>query len=268
MKLTVQNISKTHSTRDQKRNTLLALKNISFTVESGEFCAIVGESGSGKTTLSHIMTGLIPPTRGKVFFDSEELAASNIRGHKNVFRKIQLVLQDSKSALDPHFTVYNCIAEPIRNLCDLSREDEKKRVLELMQQMELSADILKRKPHEISGGQQKRVCIARALAAEPNILVFDEAISGLDVLLRKSVLDLLKRVHCETKCTILFITHDMDVALYMANRIIVMKDGEVVEDVKCSGTADCLHHPYSKLLAESMLPEISNNAERASLYKP
>ena len=224
---------------------------------------IAGGTCSGKTTLSHIITGLIPPTSGKVFFDSNELENPNSNDHRDIFRKIQLVLQDSKSALDPHFTIYNCIAEPIRNLCKLSRADEKKRVLELMQQMELTADILKRKPHELSGGQQKRVCIARALAVSPDILVFDEAISGLDVLLRKSVLDLLKRIHQETGCTILFITHDMDVALYMASRIIVMKDGEVVEDTACGGTPECLHHPYSKLLAASMLPQIDNDAEEA-----
>lgn len=260
MKLTVQNVSKVYRTRDKNQNAMHALKNVSFSVESGEFCAIVGESGSGKTTLSHIISGLIPATDGKAFFNDDELVSPNSRDRRDVFRKIQLVLQDSKSALDPHLSVYQCIAEPIRNLCRMSRAEEKATVRALLEQMELPEEILRRKPHELSGGQQKRICIARALAVRPDILVFDEAISGLDVLLRKSVLDLLKRIHRETGCTMLFITHDMDVALYMASRIIVMKDGEVVEDVRCSGTPDCLHHPYSRILAEAMLPQVGNHA--------
>ncbi len=261
MKLTVQNITKTYSSRDKKQDKLNALNNVSFTVEDGEFCAIVGESGSGKSTLTQIITGLIPATSGKVFFNGEELACSNAKKRKELFRKVQLVLQDGKSALDPQFTVYDCIAEPVRNLCKMSCSEEKRRISELISQMELSEDILTRKPHELSGGQQKRVCIARALAVDPEILIFDEAISGLDVILRKSILNLLKRIHEENGCTMLFITHDMDVALYMASRIIVMKDGEIVEDTPCSGSPDCLTHPYSKTLAAAMLPEIVNSAE-------
>lgn len=175
-------------------------------------------------------------------------------------------MQDSKSALDPHLSVYHCIAEPMRNLCKMTRAEEREAVYALLNQMELPEEILRRKPHELSGGQQKRICIARALVVKPDILVFDEAISGLDVLLRKSVLDLLKRIHRETGCTILFITHDMDVALYMASRIIVMRLGEIVEDVCCDGTPACLQHPYSKALAEAMLPQIGNHAQ-ALLYK-
>lgn len=260
MKLTIQDISKAYATRDKSATHLYALKNVSFEIDDGEFCAIVGESGSGKSTLTQIITGLIPQTSGKVFFNSQELALSNARDRHNLFKNVQLVLQDGKSALDPHFTIYKCIAEPMRNLCRMSRNDEKIRVLELIRQMELSEDILQRKPHELSGGQQKRVCIARALAVNPEIIIFDEAISGLDVILRKNILELLKRIHKKNGCTMMFITHDMDVALYMASRIIVMKDGRIVEDTTCSGTPDCLTHPYSKMLAAAMLPEIGNNA--------
>lgn len=263
MKLTVQNITKTYSARDKSSGTLHALKNVSFEVNAGEFCAIVGESGSGKSTLTQIITGLIPATNGKVLFDDQELACANVGRRKRIFRSVQLVLQDGKSALDPHYTIYNCIAEPLRNLCRVSREDERKRVFELIKQMELSEDILQRKPHELSGGQQKRVCIARALAVNPDILIFDEAISGLDVILRKSILDLLRKIHYESGCTMLFITHDMDVALYMASRIIVMKEGTIVEDTPYNGDQRCLTHPYSKMLAAAMSPEIGNNAEKA-----
>lgn len=261
MKLTVQNITKTYSSRDKNQNKLNALNNVSFSVDSGEFCAIVGESGSGKSTLTQIITGLIPATSGKVFFNGNQLDFANARSRRELYKKVQLVLQDGKSGLNPQFTIYQCIAEPIRNLCKMSRSEEKRRISELISQMELSEEILTRKPHELSGGQQKRVCIARALAVNPEILIFDEAISGLDVILRKSILDLLKEIHHKSGCTMLFITHDMDVALYMASRIIVMKNGEIVEDTPCSGSPDCLAHPYSKMLAAAMLPETVNNAE-------
>lgn len=234
----------------------MALDNVSFDVGNGEFCAIVGESGSGKSTLSRIITGIIPQTSGKVFFDGDEDLDPRRIAPKTLYKRIQLVLQDAKSSLDPHFTVYKCIAEPIRNLTGLSKKEERERVLELIRQMELPEEILKRKPTELSGGQQKRVCIARALAAAPELLIFDEAISGLDVIIRKSILDLLKEIHCKSGCTILFITHDMDVALYMASRIIVMKDGKVVEDAACGKGPGFLSHPYSKLLSSAMMPQI------------
>lgn len=255
MQLTVRNITKTYAVRDKKDTNLNALKNINFEIKNGEFCAVVGESGSGKSTLTQIITGLIPATSGKIFFYGKELVLSNNKEKKELFKKVQLVLQNGKSSLDPHFSIYRCIAEPLRNLCKLNRNEEKKRVSELLEQMELSENILSRKPHELSGGQQKRVCIARALAVNPEILIFDEAISGLDVILRKNILDLLKKIHKEKGCTMLFITHDMDVALYMASRIIVMKDGEILEDTHCNGSSDCLCHPYSKLLAAAMLPK-------------
>lgn len=256
MKLRIENVSKVFSNRDKTSNSLHALKNINLEVGEGEFCAIVGESGSGKSTLCQIIMALVPATAGRIFFNDLELALSNQYNRKvqrELCKKVQLVLQDGKSALDPHFTIYRCITEPMRNLCKMNRQEEKKRVMELLQQMELPEDILKRKPHELSGGQQKRVCIARALAVNPQILIFDEAISGLDVILRKNILDLLKKIHREQGCTILFITHDMDVALYMASRIIVMKDGEIVEDTVCNGNPSCFSHPYSKILTEAMV---------------
>lgn len=257
MRLTVKNVIKTYPTREKGKKEIRALDDVSFCVENGEFCAIVGESGSGKSTLSQVITGLIPATEGTVLLDDRAISPQSRRKSKALCAKIQLVLQDGKSALDPHFTIYRCIAEPLRNLCDLTREDERRRVLELTAQMELPEDILTRKPHELSGGQQKRVCIARGLSTKPDVLIFDEAISGLDVILRKSILDLLKRIHRENGCTIIFITHDVDVALYMANHIIVMKDGKIIEDVQGINGADSLTQPYSQTLIASMMPQIN-----------
>ena len=263
MKLTIDHVTKSYSTRDHSARELLALNDVSFAVEAGQFLAIVGESGSGKSTLAQIVTGLIPASRGTVHLDGTEISPRSRSKNKSISARIQLVLQDGKSALDPHFTVYKCIAEPLRNLCKLSREEEAARIHELMRQMELPGELLSRKPHELSGGQQKRVCIARALASRPEVIIFDEAISGLDVLLRKNILDLLRRIHKETGCTMLFITHDIDVALYMADRIIVMKDGCIVEDAFSSGDPACLTSAYSRTLVAAMLPNADILAEKA-----
>lgn len=174
---------------------------------------------------------------------------------KQVLRsKIQLILQDGKGAMDPRFTVYQIIAEPIRIFRKLSKKEEEREINDLLTMMELPEEIKLRKAHELSGGQQKRVCIARALAAQPDVLIFDEAVSGLDVLVRKHILDLLKRLHQERKMTCFFITHDLDVALYLADRVMVMRCGKIIEDRTFHGSTDCFTHPYTKLLLHSIAP--------------
>ncbi len=243
------------SGQNSAKNTIKAVNEVNLRLEKGEFCALVGESGSGKSTLSQLLMGLIPPTSGDVLLNGKSIVPKGKRRERILCSKLQIILQDGKSALDPHYTVYQSIAEPLRNLMNLTRNEEKQRVSVLLEQMELPQEFLKRRPYELSGGQLKRVCIARALAAEPEVIIFDEAVSGLDVLVRKSILDLLKRLHREKKSTYLFITHDMDVALYLANRILVMKDGEIVEQVSYRGDAECFHHPYSKLLLNAMAPK-------------
>ena len=254
------NVHKTYTVRGHNgsQNIVHAVNGVDLSLKKGELCALVGESGSGKSTLSQLLMGLIPPTSGEVLLDGKSIVPKGRRRDKNLCSKLQIVLQDGKSALDPHYTVYQSIAEPIRNLMKLSRDEEKRRVLAWMEQMELPKYFLKRRPQELSGGQQKRVCIARALAVEPSIVIFDEAVSGLDVLVRKNILDLLKQLHRRHNTTYLFITHDIDVALYLANRIFVMKAGKIVEQVQYSGVIGIFTHPYSRMLLRSMVPDTSN----------
>ncbi len=233
---------------------MAAVRGVDLALKKGEICALVGESGSGKSTLSKLLLGLIPPTSGDILLDGKSIVPNGKKRDKTLYTRLQLVLQDGKSALDPHFTLYESIAEPIRNMSKLSKCEERYRVEGLLVEMELSEALLRRKPSELSGGQQKRVCIARALAAEPEYILFDEAVSGLDVIVRKSILDLLKRLHNTRNAAYLFITHDMDVALYLADRILVMKDGEIVEQVVYHGDTSCFNHPYSRLLLKAMMP--------------
>lgn len=223
-------------------------------IQNGSFCALVGESGSGKSTLAQLMCGLLVPSSGEVLFEGKNISLCRGKQKQVLRSKIQLILQDGKGAMDPRFTVYQIIAEPIRNFRKLSKKEEEREINDLLTMMELPEEIKLRKAHELSGGQQKRVCIARALAAQPDVLIFDEAVSGLDVLVRKHILDLLKRLHQERKMTCFFITHDLDVALYLADRVMVMRCGKIIEDRTFHGSTDCFTHPYTKLLLHSIAP--------------
>lgn len=248
--LTANNITKCFVT-DGKKFT--AADNVSFSLDKNEFCSLVGESGSGKTTFVRIMSGLISPDNGNVICDGEKITPRLRRKNKALCARLQLVLQNSRAALDPRFSVYDCIAEPIKNLKKCSREEENKIVRELTEQMELPSDILSRRSGELSGGQQKRICITRALAADPDYIIFDEAVSGLDAAVRKSVLDLLIRIQKSSGKGFLLITHDIDAALYTSQRIAVMKSGRILETVKYEGDTAVFKSDYSTILINSSL---------------
>lgn len=247
--LEVKDVSKVYRKPDGT-GVISAVEHVDFQMKEGQFYALVGESGSGKTTLSRLLMGLIPPTSGEVLLDGVSIIPHGRRRAKALCAKMQLVLQDGKGALDPHLSIYENIAEPVRNLTKLSRAEERECICGLMEKMELSMDFLKRRPHELSGGEQKRVCIARALAADPEIIIFDEAVSGLDVLVRKGILDLLKRIHRGRNGSYLFITHDIDVALYLADYVLVMKDGRIAEQARYRGDTSIFQHPYSRMLLD------------------
>ncbi len=236
------------------RNRVFAVKDASLCLVPGELTVLVGESGSGKTSVSRILAGILAPTEGKVLLDGKSITPESRKKDRQLCAQIQVVLQDGKSALDPRFTVYRSIAEPVRNLLRLPKSAERDLVYSLMERTELPAELAGRRPAELSGGQQKRVCIARALASGPRYLIFDEAVSGLDVLLKEKILGLIRQIHRQTGAATLMITHDMDVALYMADRIAVMRSGEIVENRPCGGNPDCLTHPYSRLLLQQTDP--------------
>lgn len=204
------------------------------------------------------MSGLISPDNGNVICDGENITPKLRRKNKALCAKLQLVLQNSRAALDHRFSVYDCIAEPIRNLKKCSREEERETVEQLTEQMELPLNVLERRSGELSGGQQKRICIARALAADHDYIIFDEAVSGLDAAVRKSVLDLLIRIQKSSGKGFLLITHDIDAALYTSQRISVMKNGRILENVDYSGDAEVFRSDYSKILLNSSLSKIKN----------
>lgn len=231
-----------------------AVRNVSLCLKKGEFLAIVGESGSGKTTLARMLAGIMAPGSGQILLDGKSIAPPARRRDKKICSAIQMVLQDGKSALDPRYTVYKSIAEPLRNLTDLKEDRIRETVFSLMERLELEPSLSDRHANELSGGQQKRVCIARALAPGPEYLFYDEAVSGLDVLVKTSVLKLIKDLHREREDCSVLITHDLDAALYLADRIVVMKEGVIVEDRLYSGNPACFTNPYTKVLLRKMDP--------------
>lgn len=230
-----------------------AVDNVDLVLNDGEFCSLVGESGLGKSTLAQLLAGLISVSSGKIMYNGDLISPKARRNNKRLCSEIQLVLQNSRAAVDPRFSVYDVISEPIRNLRKCSREEEREIIFRLIRDMELDMAVVRQKAAELSGGQQKRVCIARALAVDPQIIIFDEAVSGLDMTLRKNILDLLKRVHSETGKTFLFITHDIDAAIYTSSRIAVMQNGKILENVQYSGGIGIFKNDYSKKLINSSL---------------
>lgn len=221
-----------------------AVKPITFELEQGDVLSLVGESGSGKTTLSRILSGLLPPDSGEITIDGLNIYGN--RNRRQMYHKMQLVLQNSAFALNPSMTIYQCLAEPMKNILKLSKPEIKERVAELLKQTDLPEDILKRKPRQISGGQQKRVCIARAISVKPKFIIFDEAVTGLDVVVKQQIMELLKTIQKEENMTYLFISHDLEIALYLANKVFVMKEGMIVERVNYCGEYSCFQHNIQK----------------------
>ena len=212
-----------------------AVDTVSFNVFPGETLGIVGESGSGKTTLARAVLELIPPDAGRICFKNEEISRISKEKLKALRKHLQIIFQDPYSSLNPRLTAGAAILEPMK-VHHLHGNDKtrKRKVMELLEKVGLQPEHFNRYPHEFSGGQRQRICIARALAVEPRLLICDESVSALDVSVQAQVLNLLNDLKKELGLTYIFISHDLSVVRYMADRIIVMKNGRIIE----TGDAD------------------------------
>jgi peptide/nickel transport system ATP-binding protein len=244
-----------------------AVDDVSFTIYPGETVGLVGESGCGKTTLGRALLRLTEPTGGRILFEGTDLAqlpASELRQRR---REFQLIFQDPYAALNPMLTVGEAILEPLRvHGVGGSRAEQKARVRELLRTVGLSEDAEQRYPHEFSGGQRQRICIARALALRPKLIVCDESVSALDVSVQAQVLNLLNDLKRELGITYLFITHDLSVARFMSDRLLVMSQGKVVESGPAAEVYAHPQHPYTQqLLAAIPSDDPARIAARVSL---
>ena len=223
--LKVKNVSKQY--RGEDKLLFDAVSDVSLSMEDHCIYALVGESGCGKSTLSRLILGLESPSSGQILLDGKPISRKGKRNRKETAKAIQLVLQDGKSALDPHFTAYQAIAEPIRNLLDLSKDKEQARVYELLDRMGLPKEAAKKKTGELSGGQQKRVGIARALAVHPEVLLMDESTSALDPISTSKIEDLVMEL--KSQYTIVMVTHNMQQAVRVSDQTAFFLLGDLVE---------------------------------------
>lgn len=235
--------------------TVKVLKDVSIKVPRGRTVAIVGESGSGKSTTARVLTGLLPPMSGTVEFNGEALPPALKSRNKDQLRKIQMIYQMADTAMNPRQTVGEIIGRPLDFYHTLSRADRNKRIAELLEMIELDESFIDRLPNELSGGQKQRICIARALAAEPEVIICDEVTSALDQIVQEGILKLLVRLQKELGITYLFITHDIAVVKAISDEIVVMFQGEVVEQGMKSEILSPPHPDYTQLLLSSV-PEM------------
>ncbi len=227
------------------------LFDVSFGVREGECLGILGESGSGKSTLGRVLCGLLKPDKGAVELDGKPLTGRSGKKGKTV---ISVVFQDYTTSANPRFRVRDLIGESFivrerRERIRLDRETELEKLLELVG---LDVSYSERFPHELSGGQLQRVCIARAIAVNPRIILFDEAISSLDAHTQVQVMDLLKEIQVKKKLTYLFITHDLTSVTYLCSRVLFLYQGRVAEIKDVEDIAE-VTHPYAKKLLESVM---------------
>ncbi|WP_370323411.1 ABC transporter ATP-binding protein [Salipiger bermudensis] len=232
------------------------LHDVSFDIHAGRTVAVVGESGSGKSTTARCITGLLPPRIGRIELDGDVLPPDYRKRSRDQLRQIQMIYQMADTALNPRQTIGEIIGRPVEFYMGLRGRAKRDRVAELMEQIELPAkQYLHRLPSELSGGQKQRIGIARALAAEPKFIICDEVTSALDQLVAEGILRLLARLQDELGLSYMFITHDLATVRSIADEVVVMKDGEVVEQGPKAEMFKPPHHPYTDLLLSSV-PEM------------
>ncbi|MGV9769244.1 ABC transporter ATP-binding protein [Microbacterium sp. NPDC003461] len=240
-----------------------AVEDVSFDLAKNEILGIVGESGSGKSTIAKAVLGLIPVAAGTLDVQGENLATASRRRAKAVRRRIGVVFQDPAASLDPRFPIGDVLAEPMAIHRVGTKEERLARAHELLDAVRLPRDVVNRYPHELSGGQRQRVSLARALMLKPELLIADEPTSALDVSVQAAVLDMIKELQQEFAFACLFVSHDLAVVDLLADHVLVMKDGRMVEHGR---TSSVLHHPqaeYTKrLLAAAPVPDPTEQRER------
>ena len=233
------------------RRDITAVENISFSLRAGEILGIVGESGSGKSTVARLITRLEDVTDGQIVLDGQDI--THLRGSalKETYEKIQMVFQNPVGSFDPRKTLGYGIGESLRNK-GVPKAEIRAKVAGLLEQCGLEASYMDRYPHQVSGGQCQRAAIARALAVDPEVIICDEATSALDVTVQKRVIDLLKNLQENKNLSYVFICHNLALVQQFCDRVLVMKDGRVVEEGLPDEVIQNPREEYTKMLVESV----------------
>ena len=231
------------------------LHNVSIDIPKGKTVAIVGESGSGKSTTARVITGLLPQLKGEIIFDGKKLSPKLEQRSKEELRRIQIIFQMPDTAMNPRQTVDEIIGRPIEFYQGIKGKEREAKVIELLKMIELDETFLDRLPSELSGGQKQRICIARALAANPDLIICDEVTSALDQIVQEGILKLLQKLQKDLGVTYIFITHDIATVKAISDEIVVMYQGEVVEQGLKSKILNPPYPDYTELLLSSV-PEM------------
>ncbi|MEV6064770.1 ABC transporter ATP-binding protein [Nocardia asteroides] len=253
--LDVRNLSKAFKIRGKRpwqSSDFAAVDDVSFTVARGTTTAIVGESGSGKSTIAQMVLGLLEPTSGTVAFDGMDVATLDAKGAFAFRRRVQPIFQNPYGSLDPMYSIFRTIEEPLRVHKIGTGAEREAVVRDLLDKVSLPSSVLRRYPNELSGGQRQRVAIARALALAPELVVCDEAVSALDVLVQAQILTLLNDLQAELGLTYLFITHDLAVVRQIADNVLVMRAGRVVEAATTDEVFAAPEQDYTRALLEAI----------------
>jgi len=240
---------------DAAYGTAKVLFDVDIEVPKGSTVAVVGESGSGKSTTARVITGLLPQSAGSVVFDGDTLPERLADRSKEQKRRIQMIYQMADTAMNPRQTVRDIIGRPLEFYLGIRGKANTDRVIELLEMIELNTDFLERLPAELSGGQKQRICIARALAANPDFIICDEVTSALDQIVQEGILKLLLRLQSELGLTYMFITHDISTVKAIADQVVVMNEGRVVEQGSKTEVFQPPHPAYTELLLSSV-PEM------------
>lgn len=230
-----------------------AVDDISFSLDQKEVLGIVGESGSGKSTAARASIRLIEPTEGEIYFEEENLLALNKTEMQYIRKEIQMVFQDPYASLNPRQTVGESIGEALLYHRMVSnRSEQRQEVAAVLEQIGLSSDVMDRYPHQFSGGQQQRLCIGRAIAMKPKMIICDEAVSALDVSVQAQILNLLVELQEKLGLSYLFISHDLSIVRHICDRVVVMHKGKIVEQGTVEDIFNDPKNPYTQTLLKAI----------------
>ncbi|MFC1855585.1 ABC transporter ATP-binding protein [Thermodesulfobacteriota bacterium] len=259
----IKGLNKTFSVKEGtfiKKSTLKALVDVDLKIKIGEVLGLVGESGCGKSTLAKCMLRLIEPDSGEIFCAGEEILALDDESLRKKRRDMQIIFQDPASSLNPYMKVVDLVGEgyKIHGICK-NKKEIRERVKELIIKCGLNEEMLDKRPHEFSGGQRQRISIARALCLNPKLIICDEPVSALDVSIQAQIINLLIDLQKEFDLTYLFISHDLKLVEHIADNIVVMYLGRIVEKKRADDIRSAPQHPYTKVLLSSIL-EVDSDA--------